>query len=469
MNRRDLLSGVASIPTIAMAQHGHANKGAVRIFEPKNEPPRVRKSFYDLNDEELRNLCRAIGYMRSELPLEHPLQWDNYARIHALHCTEPSASHPPVHWSWHFLPWHKGYLFFLERILASILTTVYKIDGSKFALPYWDWISHKGMPNTKTRMSAGIPSPFFGYDILQENMVTIDNLGFDNSALFDGNRGPTISKSAMDPANELTQDSKDHVNETLNYMSPRYIISMLAVPFDQFGGKSVVDRKTGQGLLEQGPHNNGHDWIGTRIGKNRTMGTLRSAAADPMFYMHHANIDRIWTFYTLPQPDPNGEYGKQTYDFYDVDGSLVRMSVKDIVTSINNITYAPSQIDLSVSLKVNHNTVWRTVNVGKELYDKPLSIAVPEDMFNTNMTLLDVDLGVIKYTGKYNIKIVAGDKTIGKISMMDGDHRRHNTDDMTHSFSVMVLGSLKTTAIVLLPPANGFQKIFIKSIRYKSF
>ena len=29
-------------------------------FNFKNEPPRIRKSFYDLSDDEVKNLCRAI-------------------------------------------------------------------------------------------------------------------------------------------------------------------------------------------------------------------------------------------------------------------------------------------------------------------------------------------------------------------------------------------------------------------------
>jgi tyrosinase len=35
-------------------------------------------------------------------------------------------------------------------------------------------------------------------------------------------------------------------------------------------------------------HNGVHDWVGG------TMGLLETAAADPIFWMHHANIDRIW-------------------------------------------------------------------------------------------------------------------------------------------------------------------------------
>ena len=42
-------------------------------FDPTKDPKRIRKSFYDLTDEELRNLCKAIGYMRNDIPTDSPL------------------------------------------------------------------------------------------------------------------------------------------------------------------------------------------------------------------------------------------------------------------------------------------------------------------------------------------------------------------------------------------------------------
>src|SRR4051812_3872665 len=86
-SRRELLvgSGLAlgalAVPAAA-ADHDapHAEeKAAPFVF--KNEPPRLRKSFHDLSDAEVRSLCLAVGYMRNgskekPLPLTSPLQWD---------------------------------------------------------------------------------------------------------------------------------------------------------------------------------------------------------------------------------------------------------------------------------------------------------------------------------------------------------------------------------------------------------
>src|SRR5262249_31040530 len=158
--------GLTLLPA-ARADHPAAHgQEPPQPFDFKNEPPRQRKSFADLTDDEVRLLCLAVGHMRNgsketPLPLGSPLQWDQFAVAHAQHCTQGGPLQ--VHWSWFFLPWHRAFLFFLERHLAHVLTTVFKEDGSRFALPYWDWLSHKGVPNTKEREGQRKPSPFFGY------------------------------------------------------------------------------------------------------------------------------------------------------------------------------------------------------------------------------------------------------------------------------------------------------------------
>jgi hypothetical protein len=478
LNRRNLFktsviaAGALTVGLPDMAEsaveHKHTHSAqAGKSFNPAKEPIRTRKNFSDLTDEELRNLCRAIGYMRGNYPLEHPLQWDNYARLHALHCTEVSPEHPAVHWSWNFLPWHRGYLYFLERILANILTTQFNVDGNQFSLPYWDW-STREMPNTNERRAAGIPSPFFGYDITKENMVSDDGLGFDNSALYEGNRGPSLAKPQMTPANELTDDSKDHVLETLHYTSPEYISYMLAAPFEQFGGKPVTDRQTGQGLLEQGPHNDGHDWIGTRIGRNRTMGTLRSAAADPMFYMHHGNIDRIWSLYKQPQPDPAGPWGEQKYNFLDVDGSTFTLSVREIIAKTTNVRYAQGATELRAPQRPVRTSRPATVSIMKQIESAPITVQVPAGFFGHEALLVDVQTGPIAYTGKYTIKVYTNGNYVGKLKMLDGEHRSsYAKQDITHTFSLLLtkLPAAGDT-LTFVPPTRGAIKIMIKSLEY---
>jgi hypothetical protein len=143
-------------------------------FQFGSEPNRLRRSFYDWTEDEVALFRDAVGAVRDGvkdhlLSVQSPLQWDQYVAIHALHCTQQSQGWRQVHWGWLFLPWHRCYLFFLERHLANVLKALGK-DGSQFALPYWDWEYRRAIPNTRWRAERGIPSPFFAFDL------TVDTL-----------------------------------------------------------------------------------------------------------------------------------------------------------------------------------------------------------------------------------------------------------------------------------------------------
>jgi len=518
--RRDFLirTGLAGAAVTLPAAHAQQNARPampMRMEVPSHpfvigsEPHRTRKSFYDLTDAEVRILCRAMGHMRNgtndttrtppidaPLSIDSPLQWDQWAMTHARHCTETGPGVPQVHWSWYFLPWHRGYLFFLERQLANVVTNVLKEDGSRFALPYWDWILHPEIPNTRERELQGKPSPLFGYDLNLESMAEPDNLGFDNLALWDGYRGPTIQKPKMDPANERSQKSKEEIQQTLKFMSAPYIRDMLDLPFELFAGQAVDPDKeptrNGQGLLEHDPHNNGHDWVGSRQGKNRDMGTLRYAALDPIFMMHHGNIDRVWSWYTKPQPDPDtSPWGVQRYTFTDLDGSPVTISVRDIVKGLTNVTYAepastapkpPLMLTLlqSVQRRAPAEKSETVVETGGTVTSKPLTLnAASSPATRTLFTeavsaaahplsVLEIETGPIAYSGKFAVEVFvnkpdANDKTstndphyIGRLKALESEGRQDEAGkDVTHTFPVM-LGRNDSNFYKLVRPGQSF-------------
>ena len=49
----------------------------------------------------------------------------------------------------------------------------------------------------------------------------------------------------------------------------------------------------------EGVHNSGHVWVGG------SMGSISTAPADPVFWMHHAEIDRIWSVWQTANPGQN--------------------------------------------------------------------------------------------------------------------------------------------------------------------
>lgn len=142
-----------------------------------------------------------------------------------------------------FLAWHRVYLRQFELALQAVDPSI--------DLPYWDWMSTRGVP---AWLADWLPT----VTISPGNVVT-------------------VLRDAGDPSELPTVDQ----------------ISAL---FDNTQFTSFTSS------LEQ-IHNNVHAWFG----EGSTMNDVPRAPADPIFWMHHANIDRIWAFWEngLDLPDPN--------------------------------------------------------------------------------------------------------------------------------------------------------------------
>jgi tyrosinase len=177
--------------------------------------------------------------------------------------------------------------------------TVRALTGfNDFALPYWDWTSERQLPPAFT--AAG-PNP-----LLEPSR----DMGA-NDSLPDENVGSDVITQIM--------------GET---------------PFEAFGttrpgGQDSTDQKwitrtTGdQGTLEGNPHNAVHGIVG---------GLMASAASplDPIFMMHHCNIDRLWWVWNgrgnANSNDPFWTDMEFKNHFFNPDGSPYSPKVSDLYT-----------------------------------------------------------------------------------------------------------------------------------------
>ncbi|TVU34831.1 hypothetical protein EJB05_16684, partial [Eragrostis curvula] len=99
--------------------------------------------------------------------------------------------------------------------------------------------------------------------------------------------------------------------------------------------------KPGAGTVEIYPHNTMHGWTGDISRPNHEdMGVYYSAGRDPIFYPHHANIDRLWEAWRsigvargnrrqVDFTDP--DWLDSSFLFYDEDARLVRVTVRDML------------------------------------------------------------------------------------------------------------------------------------------
>jgi tyrosinase len=259
----------------------------------------IRKNAWNqqgtFNNSDLLWYAKAVGVMKSR-QLDDPTSWWFYAAIHGQYLIDndgsgqPPADFPnwtkiqelpnnstsplPVksireqywdqcqHAGWYFIPWHRGYLYKIEEILRDIIQN---LGGpNDWALPYWDYFGIG---------SEYLIPPAFISKTLPDN--TLNPLYVNARYGINGNGIISIPLSRI--SKKCQQDSSF---------------------INQYGGGKTgfVHFGNGTGSLEQNPHNLVHGFIGGQI-SNDSWGLMSDpglAALDPIFYLHHCNIDRMW-------------------------------------------------------------------------------------------------------------------------------------------------------------------------------
>jgi tyrosinase len=163
------------------------------------------------------------------------------------------------HQSWYFWPWHRAYLHTFEDILLDWIKS--QNGPPDWALPYWNY-SNKKDPN-----ATKIPDAFLA------------------ETLSDGSKNPLFvkyryGKSVRPDKVDLTNRIADH---DFTGDGPSYGVGGPDTGFSLSG--------TDEGLVEALPHDAVHVEVG---GRNSLMTATETAGLDPIFWLHHANIDRIW-------------------------------------------------------------------------------------------------------------------------------------------------------------------------------
>lgn len=123
----------------------------------------------------------------------------------------------------------------------------------------------------------------------------------------------------------------------------------------------------GSGTFEIGPHVSVHSWTGDpKEPYGEDMGAFYSSGRDPLFFVHHANVDRMWSIWKrLGHKDfDDPDYLSTEFLFFDENAQLVRVKVKDCLMS-ESLGYTYEEVSIP----------W--------LHSKPTPIT------NTNKMLLD--------------------------------------------------------------------------------
>jgi hypothetical protein len=225
-----------------------------------------------------------------------------------------------------FLPWHRAYVFHFEQILRE------HTGESDFSLPYWNY------EPTANRKFPKI----LGVEHLDGNL--------DNNA--EENINPLFLKERDF---YLTYYEHSRIpNMPLLELTDAVVDISLPMATDVFfgetedtglGGGIADDNPSTRGLLESYPHDNIHRIVGGLIPGGTTiieqdgksvevdvtgaMAAPETAAFDPIFLLHHTNIDRLWVEWSCI---PGKQWGKipsaswfqqRPWFFFDAKGNCI--------------------------------------------------------------------------------------------------------------------------------------------------
>lgn len=208
---------------------------------------RYRKNIDCLTNEELHDLREGFAGIYA-LPASDP---NSFARQASFH------GGPPTSYCRHgapgFFSWHRAEVRAFEDALRSIRCDV--------SLPFWDWASGP---------STGVPGVCRDATYVNRLGATVPN------PLYSGPRsggGQTARRSDIDTT------AFDDLASTAQ-------TALSATTFSSF----------------QSQINGVHGGVHVRVGGDMT--SVPTASYDPIFYLHHSNVDRLWARWQATHPGP---------------------------------------------------------------------------------------------------------------------------------------------------------------------
>src|SRR6266571_766338 len=294
--------------TLASASLGLLPRPRLSALRPpvQHKTPYIRHNIYCLTatSPEIVAYKRAIQVMRAKSATD-PTSWQAQSNIHGAFKPDPARGVvnvcPPAtaadlvapagmiadacRHDYLFLAWHRIYLYYFERIVRSAS------GDPTFALPYWGY-SPTGPRNL-----------------------------------------PLTFRSPNNTTNPLWTDQRDSAINAGNDITATYVDAsnaMVNVGFAAF-----------QSSLSGTPHGQVHVATGDGCG---WMSYFETAGMDPIFWLHHANIDRLWEDWIAlgggrvnPTTDP--AWLNNTFSFYDENGATVTMNVSQILDTASQLNY----------------------------------------------------------------------------------------------------------------------------------
>jgi tyrosinase len=310
-------------------------------------PARVRKDIWDLGDEAdpwrdpaILAYANAVGAMQ-DLDESDPGNGTNWVNQAAIHERQPGAAADRdllqdqcQHGGWYFLPWHRMYLAYFEDILRSHMDPEM---AQTWALPYWNPSDHD---------DRRVLPPAFRRESLP------DSAGGGANPLFVSRRGHfPVEVNAGKPMSPTAVKLQAALLPSMFTLADTAIVQ-------GFGGGQTGFHHGATGVagpLENTPHGSVHVSVGGLLENGAPdgfMSAFGTAALDPIFWLHHCNLDRLWAVWTRGPVEghPAGTnptasaWLTRKFPFFDRRGATVRKRVEEVLDIEGQLGYTYSNL-----------------------------------------------------------------------------------------------------------------------------
>jgi hypothetical protein len=285
------------------------------IFSPSpHDITLVRKNIETFTTKEYKDLRTAIEgmkkdsitFMSDDLTVKGKQVmsiWDFQSALHGQDFSVKKLNNDfrqCIHHKKPFLAWHRMYLYFFERILHKYMPK----SSDTLGLPYWDYQTYSKLPNSFSSKTANSkPNPL--YDDTRD--ITIKNGG--HLAGYDDIK-KTFVNSRIYKEIEFAMQKNEYYSFQLALESPHGLI---------------------------------HTGVGGNLGN---LTKRETAAKDPIFWLNHSNVDRLWEKWLKqggdrcnPTNKTDTKWWNDTYYFYDENNKRVAIKCADIVNISKNLNY----------------------------------------------------------------------------------------------------------------------------------
>ncbi|WP_298131604.1 tyrosinase family protein [Micropruina sp.] len=264
--------------------------------------------------------------------------WSHHTQVHGMF-PDPNDGlrNTCQHFCWYFLPWHRMYLHAFEAICRSIIAESDEVDDetkATWALPYWDYDrpESSSLPPAfrAPTLDDGSPNPLFD---------PARDLGVNSPVRFRGEPEPRLAR--LQPA-QTTAAGWFFATPYSSQFDPAF--AGTETGFNHAGAPNAIP-----GPLEITPHGSVHVFVGGPTGK---MSDFNQAAGDAIFWLHHANLDRLWEVWrgnTGIGLDPAGSrFVDRSFEFLDASGLRIEPTCGSVLNLANlGYSYADTSIPAS--------------------------------------------------------------------------------------------------------------------------